>query len=81
MVKYKLFVQYVNSSRLRFIIITGSMWGILTATLFNIFMGNFSDIYFAFFSYIAFMIGGLIFGIILFNLVQIINRKNEKNEK
>jgi len=76
MSKYKLFVQYVNSSRLRFIIITGSMWGILTATLFNIFMGYFSDIFFAFFSYIAFIIGGLGFGIILNYLV----KKNIKYE-
>ena len=78
--KYKLFLQYVNSSRLRFIIITGSMWGILTATLFNIFMGYLSDIHIAFFSYLAFIVGGLGFGNILYYLVQKINRKNEKSK-
>jgi hypothetical protein len=83
--KYRLFVQYVRSSKLRFTVITGSIWGILTATFFNVFIEDgFTDILWTVFAYISFLIGGFGYGFALYSLRswrQKINAKKNREQE
>jgi hypothetical protein len=72
----------INFGKIKFSIIIGVFcWGVFVATIMNLFINNPFKLYYAIINYVVYMVGGFIWGIVVYSLTKkIIKRKEERIE-